>query len=61
MRNSSLMRSLMSTLASIAMPMVSAMPAMPGSVKVACSIDSNATRNSTFAASARIENTPNTR
>ena len=39
-RSSSRMRSLISTLASIAMPSVSAIAAMPGSVSVACSIDS---------------------
>ena len=48
----------MSTLASIAMPIVSAMPAMPGSVSVACSIESSAMRKSTFAASAITEKTP---
>ena len=49
----------MSTLASIAIPMVSAMPAMPGNVSVAWSMESSATSNRTFAASAMIENTPN--
>jgi len=52
---------LISTLASIAMPSVSAIAAMPGSVKVACSIDSTATSSSRLNASARVENTPNSK
>ena len=43
LRSSSRMRSLISTLASMAMPRVSAMAAMPGRVRVACSSDSSAT------------------
>ena len=59
-RSSSRTRSLMSTLASIAMPSVSATAAMPGSVSVACIIDSSATRKSRLHASASTEIRPNT-
>ena len=61
LRNSSRTRSLISTFASIAIPSVSAMPAMPGRVSVACIIDNNATSNSRFAASASMEIVPNIR
>ena len=57
-RSSSRMRSLISTLASIAMPRVSAMAAMPGRVRVACSSDSSAMRSSRFTPSATEETTP---
>jgi hypothetical protein len=60
-RSSSRTRSLISTLASMAMPSVSAMAAMPGSVSVACSIDSSATSSSRLKDSASVENTPNSR
>ena len=50
LRSSSRMRSLISTLESIAMPRVSAMAAMPGRVSVACSSDSRATSSSRLAA-----------
>ena len=59
MRSSSRMRSLISTLESIAMPSASAIAAMPGNVSVACSIDSTATNNSRLTASAMPENRPN--
>ena len=52
------MRSLISTLASIAMPSVSAMAAMPGSVSVACSIESSAIRSSRLTDRAMVEMTP---
>ena len=42
------------------MPSVSAMAAMPGSVRVACSIDNNATSRTRLVASASTEITPNT-
>ena len=58
-RSSSRTRSLMSTLASIAIPSVSAMAAIPGRVSVACSMDSNATSSIRFTASAITETTPN--
>jgi phosphoribosylformylglycinamidine synthase len=58
-RSSSRTRSLISTLASMAMPSASAMAAMPGSDSVACSIDSTATSSSRLKASASVENTPN--
>ena len=58
-RSSSRMRSLISTLASIAMPSVSATAAMPGSVRVAWSIDKIATSSSRLTDSAIAENTPN--
>jgi len=56
--SSSRTRSLMRTLASIAMPSVRAIGAMPGSVSVACSIDRSAMRNSRFAQSASVRDTP---
>ncbi|MNY58667.1 hypothetical protein D3C86_1950300 [compost metagenome] len=55
------MRSLISTFESMATPMASAMAAMPGSVSVACSIDSTASSSSTLTDSATVENTPNIR
>ena len=51
----------MSTLASMAIPNVSAMAAMPGNVKVACSIDSTATSSNRLKANASDENNPNSR
>jgi hypothetical protein len=59
LRNSSRTRSLMSTLASMAMPSVSAMAAMPGSVSVACNIDSTATSSSRLKPRASEETRPN--
>jgi len=59
--SSSRTRSLMRTLASIAMPSVRAIAAMPGSVSVACSIDRSAMRNSRFAQSASVEKHPEQR
>src|SRR5690606_3128180 len=59
LRSSSRMRSLMSTFESMAMPRVSAMAAMPGSVSVACSMDSRASSSSTFIVRPMVENTPN--
>jgi hypothetical protein len=47
-RNSSRMRSKMSTLASAAMPMVRTTPAIPGSDNEACSSDMSATSITTF-------------
>ena len=44
-RNSSRIRSFIRTLASIAMPIVSAIAAIPGSVKVACKIERRAISN----------------
>ena len=41
------------------MPSASAMAAMPGKVRVACSIDSTATSSSRLTASATPENRPN--
>jgi hypothetical protein len=58
LRNSSRTRSLISTFESIAMPKARAIAAMPGSVKVACSMDSTATNNSKLTPSAMPENTP---
>ncbi len=58
-RNSSRTRSLISTLASIAMPSVSAMAAMPGSVSVACMIERMPIKRSRLHASAATETTPN--
>jgi hypothetical protein len=55
---SSRTRSLISTLASIAMPSVSAMAAMPGRVSVACSIERSATRNSRLHARAATDTAP---
>ena len=59
LRSSSRTRSLISTFESIAMPSASAMAAMPGSVSVACSMDSTATSSSKLRPSASAENTPN--
>ena len=59
LRNSSRTRSLISTLASIAMPSTKAMAAMPGRVRVACNMDNTATNSSKFTAKATLENTPN--
>jgi hypothetical protein len=53
------MRSLISTLASIAMPSVRAIAAMPGRVSVACNSESSATSSSRFTASASDEISPN--
>src|SRR3546814_1674744 len=61
LRSSSRMRSLMSTFESMAMPSASAMAAMPGSVSVACSMDSSASSSSTFIDRPMVENTPNKR
>src|SRR5450830_1022629 len=58
-RNSSRMRSLISTLASNAMPSASAIAAMPGKVKVACMADRIATSSSTLTASASTLKKPN--
>ena len=52
------MRSLISTLASMAMPSVNATAAIPGRVNVACSIDRIATSSSRFTASEIVEITP---
>jgi hypothetical protein len=60
-RSSSRTRSLISTLASIAMPSVSAIAAMPGRVSVAWITDSAATSKSRLKASASVEITPNSR
>ena len=46
-------------LAAVLLLLAFAIAAMPGSVSVACSIDSSATRNIRLAASARTEITPN--
>ena len=43
------------------MPTVSTIPAMPGSVNVACSKDSNATIRIKFAVKAILATAPNTR
>src|SRR6266508_989579 len=51
-------RSLISTFESIAMPRVSAIAAMPGSVSVACSIERIATSSSKLIASASVDITP---
>ena len=53
------MRSLMSTFASTAMPMVSTMPAMPGSVKVEPMSDSTPKMMAMLIISAMLANTPN--
>jgi hypothetical protein len=58
---SSRMRSKISTFASTAMPTVSTMPAIPGSVSAACSMDMSATRSTTLASSAQAAMMPNTR
>ena len=52
------MRSKISTLASTAMPIVSAMPAMPGSVSVACSAVSAPSSRIRFAISAMLAKMP---
>ncbi|CPL85612.1 Uncharacterised protein [Bordetella pertussis] len=59
LRSSSRIRSLMSTLASMAMPRVRAMAAMPGRVRVACSIDSSASSSSTLTVRPMVEKMPN--
>ena len=59
LRSSSRTRSLISTLASIAIPSTKAMAAMPGKVSVACSMDSTATKSSKLKASATLEIMPN--
>jgi hypothetical protein len=61
LRSSSRMRALMMTLASTAMPTVSTMPAMPGSVSVADSSDIAATSSTTLLIRATTANTPNMR
>ena len=55
------MRSLTSTFASMAMPSVSAMAAMPGNVSVVWIIDSTATSSSRLTPSDSVEITPNSR
>ena len=55
---SSRMRSLMSTLASTAMPMVSTMPAMPGRVRVEPISDSTPKMMAMLIRSAMLANTP---
>ena len=57
-RNSSRIRSFIRTLASIAMPIVSAIAAIPGSVKVACKIERRAISNNKFTPSAVTEIKP---
>ncbi|MOA26068.1 hypothetical protein D3C78_1468370 [compost metagenome] len=58
-RSSSRMRSLISTLESIATPRARAMAAMPGRVSVACSMDRMASSSSTLIDSATVEKMPN--
>ncbi len=55
------MGSKISTMASTAMTTVSTMPAMPGKVKDACSIDSSATTRITLTNSARSATSPKAR
>jgi hypothetical protein len=57
--SSSRMRSAMMTLASMAMPRVRAIPAMPGRVRVACIMDSRATSRNMLVARASTEMMPN--
>ena len=56
---SSRMRSLIRILASSAVPRVSTMPAMPGRVSVASSIESAASISMMFTSSAMLANQPN--
>src|SRR6478672_341135 len=58
-RSSSRIRSLISTLASIAMPSVNAIAAMPGRVSVACISDSSEISSSRLTASANTLKKPN--
>ncbi len=60
-RNSSRIRSKISTLASTAIPTVKTIPAIPGMVSVACNMDNKATINTRLAAKARLATAPNTR
>ena len=53
------MRSLINTLESIAIPNANAIAAIPGKVKVACSMDSTATNINKLTPSEIAENTPN--
>src|SRR5690625_468825 len=59
LRNSSRIRSLISTLASMAIPKVRAMAAIPGNVKVACSMDKTANNNKILKVRPSVEKTPN--
>ncbi|MCY1419505.1 hypothetical protein D9M71_350950 [compost metagenome] len=56
--SSSRIREKISTLASTAMPMVSTIPAMPGSVRVAPRIDISATSSTMLNASATVAMRP---
>ena len=58
LRSSSLILSLIRTLASIAMPRVKAIAASPGRVKVACITDKRATKNNKFTDKPITEITP---
>src|SRR5450830_677061 len=59
LRSSSRIRSLISTLESIAIPSASAIAAIPGKVSVACSVDSTAISSSTLTDKANALNKPN--
>ena len=61
LRSSSRIRSKMRTFASTAMPTVSTMPAIPGRVRVAWSMDSTATMSTRLAARARFATSPKRR
>ena len=56
---SSLIRSLIKTFESIAIPTVSAIAARPGKVNVACIVDKSATRRTKLILRAIDENRPN--